>query len=97
MSEPDTSSLPSSPMPEQGSRPSRGRTTPAPNLRHSAGGARITQPTDLAVVARELALQSRREQGFPDQIIDPAALGRGAQLVLSLRRHRAQPHAGVPP
>src|SRR5215207_7154254 len=46
---------------------------------------------DLAVVARELAIHSRRRQGLPDHITDPVALAQGAQLVLAVRRR-----AGVP-
>jgi hypothetical protein len=52
---------------------------------------------DLAADARALAVQSRRAQGLPDHITDAAALARGAQLVLALRRQSVRPRAGVPP
>jgi len=43
-------------------------------------------PTDLAAVACEAAVRSRRAQGLPDQITDPAALDEVARLVLAARR-----------
>jgi hypothetical protein len=52
---------------------------------------------ELIQVARELAVQSRREQGLPDHVTDPAALARGAGLVLALRRRTTRPRAGTPP
>jgi hypothetical protein len=94
MTDSGTSSVSSSPMPEQDSRPSRCRTTATPKLRHSVGSVR---PAELTTVARELAVQSRREQGLPDKVTDPAALERGAQLVLALRGRPERPPAGVPP
>jgi hypothetical protein len=41
--------------------------------------------TDLAAVARERAVQSRRAQGLPDHITDAATLDQVAQLVLADR------------
>jgi hypothetical protein len=44
------------------------------------------RPTpDLAAVARERAVQSRRAQGLPDHITDSATLDQVAQLVLANR------------
>lgn len=40
---------------------------------------------DLASLARERAVQSRRAQGFPDHITDAATLDQVAQLVLTDR------------
>jgi hypothetical protein len=40
---------------------------------------------DLASLARERAVQSRRAQGLPDHITDPATLDQVAQLVLANR------------
>jgi hypothetical protein len=40
---------------------------------------------DLTAVARERAVQSRRAQGLPDHITDPATLDQVAQLVLANR------------
>jgi hypothetical protein len=97
MTEPGTSSVSSSPPPDQGGRPSRCCTRAAPELRYSVGRTGIARPTELTALARELAVQSRREQGLPDKITDPAALERGAQLLLALRGRRERPPAGVPP
>jgi hypothetical protein len=41
---------------------------------------------DLAAVAREAAVRTRRAQGLPDHITDPAALDEVARLVLAARR-----------
>jgi hypothetical protein len=92
MTEPKTSSV--LPMPEHGGRLSRRRTRGVPKPRHSGEGMR---PTELTALARELAVQSRREQGLPDKVTDPVALERGAQLVLALRGHPERPPAGIPP
>jgi hypothetical protein len=47
---------------------------------------RPNAPTpDLTAVARERAVQSRRAQGLPDHITDPATLDQVAQLVLADR------------
>jgi hypothetical protein len=94
MTDPSTSSVSSSPMPDQGSRPSHSHTEAAPKLRHSVGSVR---PSELTAIARELAVQSRRQQGLPDKITDPGALERGARLVLALRGRLQRPPAGVPP
>jgi hypothetical protein len=40
---------------------------------------------DLATVARQRVVQSRRAQGLPDHITDPATLDQVAQLVLANR------------
>jgi hypothetical protein len=93
MTETKTSSV-CLPMPEHGGRLSRRRARGVPKPRHSVEGAR---PTELTTRARELAVQSRREQGLPDKVTDPVALERGAQLVLALRGRPERPPAGVPP
>jgi hypothetical protein len=47
---------------------------------------RSNAPTlDLTAIARERAVQSRRAQGLPDHITDPATLDQVAQLVLADR------------
>jgi len=55
------------------------------------------QAEGLASVARELVVQSRREQGLPDHVTDPRALAQGAQLVLDARRRRPAPRTVKPP
>lgn len=68
-----------------------------------AGAPRVCHQDDLSrgerltAMARELAIQSRREQGLPDHIADPRALAEGAQLVLAARRRRNAPQAARPP
>jgi hypothetical protein len=49
---------------------------------------------DLAAVARERAVQSRRAQGLPDHITDPATLDHVAGLLMSAGE---PPPAGTPP
>jgi len=66
----------------------------SPRRQRAAGEApRLHQPRrptgpagDLAAVAREAAVRTRRAQGLPDQITDPAALDEVARLVLAPRR-----------
>jgi hypothetical protein len=52
---------------------------------------------DLAAVARELAGRSRRAQGLPDHIADPAVLHLVAQLMFSSRRRRPVGETARPP
>ena len=53
----------------------QGHTTgKAPRLHRLPGDVDTAGPADLAALAKELAIQSRREQGLPDQITDTAAL-----------------------
>jgi hypothetical protein len=63
--------------------------------RHRAAGEtpRLHQPrrpgrpvANLAAVARAAAVRTRRAQGLPDHITDPAALDEVARLVLAARR-----------
>jgi len=74
--------------------------------RHRAGGEapRLQQPrrpaaqtADLAAVAREAAVRTRRAQGLPDHITDPAALDEVARLVLAARRRRPVGETARPP
>ena len=71
--------------------------------RRATGGApRVhrggsSKAESLAVVARQLAIRSRREQGLPDHITDPGALAQGAQLVLEAQRRRRTPRTVHPP
>jgi hypothetical protein len=66
-----------------------------PRLHRLLGGA--DTPAELAALAKELAVQSRREQGLPDQITDAAALAQGAQLVLALQQRSPGPRTRLPP
>jgi hypothetical protein len=53
---------------------------------------------DLRVFARELALASRRAQGLPDYVTDPAALAHVADLLISGEAAKPARHwSGVPP
>jgi len=55
-------------------------------------------PGDLRTLARRLALASRRTQGLPDYVTDPAALARITDLVVSAEAaERARHRSGVPP
>ncbi len=69
----------------------------APRLHRPAKTRSVGRDTDLTRVARELAIQSRRAQGLPGQVADPAALAHGADLVLALRRRTERPRTGTPP
>jgi hypothetical protein len=69
----------------------------APRLHHLPGDVETAGAADLAALAKELAVQSRREQGLPDQITDAAALAQGAQLVLALRQRTTGPRTRLPP
>lgn len=73
-------------------RTTRGK---APRLHQQDQGA--PKADSLAAIARELAIQSRREQGLPDHVADPHALAQGAQLVLDARRRRSTPRTARPP
>jgi hypothetical protein len=72
-------------------RTTRGR---APRLHHEDRGASTAD--SLAAVARELAIQSRRDQGLPDHVTDPHALAQGVQLVLDARRRSTPRTARLP-
>jgi hypothetical protein len=56
-----------------------------------------TSVTDLASIARERAMRSRRSQGLPDHITDPAVFDFVARLVVLATPTDEVPHAGVPP
>ena len=56
-----------------------------------------TSVTDLASIARERAMRSRRSQGLPDHITDPAVFDLVARLVVLATPTDEVPHAGVPP
>lgn len=76
----------------------QGHTTgKAPRLHRLPGDVDSAGPADLAALAKELAIQSRREQGLPDQITDTAALAQGAQLVLALQQRTTGPRTRLPP
>ena len=64
---------------------------------HRTGREQPVDCPDLAKVAKELAVRSRRCQGLPDHITDLEALAAGAQLVMALRRPQGWPRGGVPP
>jgi hypothetical protein len=64
---------------------------------HRTGREQPVDYPDLANVAKELAVRSRRRQGLPDHITDLEALAAGAQLVTALRRPQGWPRSGVPP
>src|SRR5215212_3238343 len=64
---------------------------------HATGREQPVGCPDLAKVAKELAVRSRRCQGLPDHITDSEALAAGAQLVVTLRHPQRRPHSGVPP
>ena len=73
------------PVPEQCAvrrRQHRQAAGDAPRIHRRRPGALTT---DLASVARERAVQSRRDQGLPDHITDAATLDQIAQLVLADR------------
>jgi hypothetical protein len=69
----------------------------ASRLHRLPGDLDTAGPADLAALAKELAIQSRREQGLPDQITDAAALAQGAQLVLALQQRSPGPRTRLPP
>lgn len=55
-------------------------------------------PDDLAAVARDLVIRSRRAQGLPDHVTDPVLLAKAAEFVLGHRTCADREHpAGVPP
>jgi len=88
----------SPPMTTKDNQRRLGHTTgKAPTLHRLPGDADTAGPVDLAALAKELAVQSRREQGLPDQITDVAALAQGAQLVLALQQRTTGPRARLPP
>jgi hypothetical protein len=68
-----------------------------PRLHRLPGDVDTAGAADLAALAKELAIQSRREQGLPDQITDTAALAQGAQLVLALHQRTTGPRTRLPP
>jgi hypothetical protein len=68
-----------------------------PRLHRLPGDVDTAGAADLAALAKELAVQSRREQGLPDQITDAAALAQGAQLVLALQQRTTGPRTRLPP
>ena len=68
-----------------------------PRLHRVPGGADAAGPAELAALAKELTVQSRREQGLPDQITDAGALAQGAQLVLALQQRSTGPRTRLPP
>jgi hypothetical protein len=72
-------------------------TDKAPRLHRLSGDVDTAGPADLAALAKELAIQSRRDQGLPDQITDAAALAQGAQLVLALQQRPTGPRTRLPP
>jgi hypothetical protein len=81
MAEPRT--LATSETPSRRSSGSDRRTVQEPRLHRRR---RPDAPTpDLTTIARQRALQSRRAQGLPDHITDPATLDQVAQLVLADR------------
>ena len=87
----------SPPMTTKDNQRRLGNTGKAPTLHRLPGDADTAGPVDLAALAKELAVQSRREQGLPDQITDVAALAQGAQLVLALQQRTTGSRTRLPP
>jgi hypothetical protein len=54
-------------------------------------------PVDVAAVAHELAVRSRRAQGLPDEVTDPVVLDLVAKLVVLAMSTDEASHTGVPP
>jgi hypothetical protein len=92
------SSSSSPPLTTKDNQRRRGHTTDkTPRLHRVPGGADTAGPAELAALAKELAVQSRREQGLPDQITDAVALAQGAHLVLALQQRSTRPRTRLPP